>query len=231
MPVETPIAQRTALVAGGTGLTGRALLKLLLSGTDYARIHAVSRRPLPLDNPRLANRILPLEQLQAKLTGLKVNDAFCSLGAPQARTGTLAQLRPVDLELTLAFARTALGLGASRLVVISAAGADRSATSAFLRVKGELESGLKELRFAAVDILAPAMLTGVREQMGAADWLGMLRPLLNPLLTGNLATRRAMAPADLAAAMLGAARLQRGGVHVYSGTSLQELARSGISLR
>jgi len=155
MAVEAPVVQRIALVAGGTGMTGRALLKLLLTGGDYARIHAVSRRPVPLDHPRLANRILPLEQMQARLTGIRVNDAFCCLGAPQARAGTLAELRPVDLELTLAFARTARGLGASRLVVLSAAGADRNAKSDFLRVKGELEAALKELRYPALDILAP----------------------------------------------------------------------------
>jgi hypothetical protein len=37
-----------------------------------------------------------------------------------------------------------------------------------------------------------------------------------------------VAPDQLAAAMLGAARSQRGGVHVYSGPSLQELAQSGL---
>jgi uncharacterized protein YbjT (DUF2867 family) len=226
MPVEAPIAQRTALVAGGTGLTGRALLKLLLNGSDYARIHAITRRPVPLDHARLANRILPLEQVQAKLAGIKVNDAYCCLGAPQARRGTAAQLRPVDVELTLAFARAALGLGATRLVVVTAAGADRNSANAFLRVKGELESALRELRFPAIDMLAPGVVTGLRAQMQWTDWLGMLRPLLNPLLQGSLAVRRAVTPDLLAAAMLGAARSQRGGVHVYSGTSLQELAEA-----
>jgi uncharacterized protein YbjT (DUF2867 family) len=219
--------QRVALVAGGTGLTGRALLKLLLAGSDYVRIHAVTRRPVPQDHPRLANRILPLEQVQAKLTGIKVNDAFCCLGAPQGRGGTLAQLKSVDLDLTMAFARTALGLGASRFVVVSAAGADRNSTHAFLRVKGELESALRELKFPAIDFIAPGALVAVRERMSAADWLGMLRPLMNPLLGGSLAVRRALAPTDVAAAMLGAARSQRGGVHVHSGTRLEELAVSG----
>lgn len=209
-------------------MTGRALLKLLLTGGDYARIHAVSRRPVPLDHPRLANRILPLEQVPARLTGIRVNDAFCCLGAPQARAGTLAELRPVDLELTLAFARTALGLGASRLVVLSAAGADRNAKHDFLRVKGELESALKELRYPAIDILAPGSVPAVRARMGAGDWLGMLRPLLNPLLNGSLSARRAVTPPDLAAAMRGAARSQRGGVHVYAGSSLQQMTRAGL---
>jgi uncharacterized protein YbjT (DUF2867 family) len=181
-----------------------------------------------LDNPRLANRVLPLEQVQSKLAGTKVNDAFCCLGAPQARRGTRAQLRPVDVELTLDFARAALGLGAARLVVVSAAGADRNAGSGFQKVKGELEFALRELKFPAIDILAPGVVTGLRAQMQPADWLAMLRPLANPLLRGALAARRAVAPETLAAAMLGAARAQRGGVHVYSGTSLQELAESAM---
>ena len=228
MPVEAPIPQRMALVAGGTGLTGRALLQLLLKGADYARIHAITRRPVLLDNPRLANRVLPLEQVAARLAGTKVNDAFCCLGAPQARRGTRAQLRPVDVDLTLAFARAALGLGATRLVVVSAAGAGQGAASDFLKVKGELESALRELKVPAIDIMAPGVVTGLRAQMQPADWLAMLRPLANPLLHGSLAARRAISPETLAAAMLGAARSQRGGVHVYSGTSLQELAESGL---
>ena len=179
--------------------------------------------------PRLANRILPLEQVQSKLAGVKVNDAFCCLGAPQARRGTAAQLKPVDVDLTLAFARAALGLGASRFVVVSAAGADRNSSNAFLRVKGELESALRELRFTAIDILAPGVVTGVRAQMQAADWLGMLRPLLNPLLHGSLAVRRAVAPETAGRRHAGGGAPQRGGVHVYSGTSLQELAEAGIA--
>jgi hypothetical protein len=72
------------------------------------------------------------------------------------------------------------------------------------------------------------VVAGLRAQMQPADWLAMLRPVLNSLLRGSLAARRAVTPETLAAAMLGAARSQRGGVHVYSGTSLQELAESGL---
>jgi hypothetical protein len=95
-------------------------------------------------------------------------------------------------------------------------------------VKGELESSLKELRFPAIDIIAPGSVPAVRARMGAGDWLAMLRPLLNPLLAGSLAVHRAVAPPELAAAMLGAARSQRGGVHVHAGAGLQQLARTGL---
>src|SRR6478736_8441165 len=94
MSVENQPAQRVALLAGGTGLTGSALLRVLLAGADYARIHAVTRRPLLLDLPRLANRVVTPEQVPAKLAGTKIHDAFCCLGAPQPRSASRRSCAP-----------------------------------------------------------------------------------------------------------------------------------------
>jgi len=228
MSVENQPAQRVALVAGGTGLTGSALLRVLLAGDEYARIHAVTRRALLLDHPRLANRVLPLEQIPAKLAGTKIHDAFCCLGAPEPRRASAAQLRAVDLELTLAFARAAQSLGATRFVVVSAAGASRSAASAFLKVKGDMEAALRELRFPSVDVLQPGLVLGLRPQTSAVGLVQMLlRPLVDPLLGGRLAALRTISGEDLGAAMAGAARAQRGGLQIYTGSGLRALSRAG----
>jgi uncharacterized protein YbjT (DUF2867 family) len=221
-------AQRVALVAGATGLTGSGLLPVLLAGLDYSRVYAITRRPLLLDHARLANRVLSFEQLPAKLAGTRVHDAFCCLGAPGGRAADPAQLRAVDLALTLGFARAAQALGATRFVVISAAGADSAASHPFLRVKGEMEAALRELRFPALDVLQPGAVLGLRPQASVAGLLELaLRPVLNPLLHGRLAPRRAIMATELAAAMAGAARAARGGVHLYAGPSLRALALAG----
>jgi uncharacterized protein YbjT (DUF2867 family) len=226
-PVQQP-QPRVALVAGATGLTGHALLRVLLANSDYSRILAVTRRPLLQDNSKLANRVLPLEQVQAGLAGQRCTDAFCCIGAAEARSGSFAQLSAVDVDLTLAFARAAQALGASRFIVVSAAGADRNAKQPFLKAKGEMEAALRGLRFASVDILQPGVVLGIRAQMGVGALLQLvLLPVLNPLLAGSLARRRAIAATDLAAAMVGAARSQRSGLNHYDGRSLQELARRG----
>jgi uncharacterized protein YbjT (DUF2867 family) len=228
MSDENQPAQRVALVAGGTGLTGGALLRVLLAGTEYARIHAVTRRALLLDQPRLANRVVPLEQVQAKLAGTKIHDAFCCLGAPEPRSASAAQLQAVDLGLTLAFARAAQSLGATRFVVVSAAGASRTAKSPFLRVKGEMEAALRELRFPSLEVLQPGAVLGLRPQTSVAGLLQMgLRPLVNPLLGGRLAALRAITGEDLAAAMAGAARAQRGGVQILAGAGLRAQSQAG----
>jgi uncharacterized protein YbjT (DUF2867 family) len=228
MSVENQPAQRVALVAGGTGLTGGALLRVLLAGAEYARVHAITRRPLLLDHPRLANRVVAPEQIPAKMAGTKIHDAFCCLGAAEPHHASVAQLRAVDLELTLAFARAAQLLGATRFVVVSAAGASRSAKPAFLRVKGEMEVALRELHFPSLEILQPGTVLGVRAQTSAVALMQMLlRPLANPLLGGRLAALRAISGEDLAAAMAAAARAQRGGVQIHAGTGLRALSQAG----
>ena len=228
MAAELQVGKRVALVAGSTGLTGSALLQLLLRGNDYSRVYAVTRRPVPLDHPRLANRILKLEELGQRLAGLRCDDAFCSIGAAHGPRAAAAELRHVDVELVLAFARAAQSAGATRLVVISAARADRTASQPFLRCKGEMEAALRELRFGTLDILQPGPVLGLRAGSSGLETLRMaLLPLLNPLLRGGLAARRAISGADLAAAMLGAARSQRRGVYCHAGQSLRDLATAG----
>jgi uncharacterized protein YbjT (DUF2867 family) len=228
---EVQVGQRVALVAGGTGLTGAALLQLLLRNNDYSRVHALTRRPLPLDHPRLANRILRFDELGSRLMGLRCHDAYCCLGAAGGPRAAVAEMRQVDHDLVLAFAKAAQAAGATRLVVVSAAGADSKSPKPFLACKGELELALRGLRFTSLDILQPGPVLGVRPQGGIGDLvrLGLL-PLLNPLLRGRLASSRAVAAADLAAAMLGAARSPRQGVYGYSALNLRDLAVAGRRL-
>src|SRR5580704_12118589 len=93
---------RTALVAGSSGMVGARLLPLLLNAPEYARVHALSRRPLPLDHPRIANRVVRFDvPLETQLKGLKVQDAFCCLGTTRRAAGSEAAFRAVDHDLVV----------------------------------------------------------------------------------------------------------------------------------
>ena len=226
-PPKKPIipVKRTALLAGPTGLVGGKLLRLLLEAPEYGRVYALSRRPLPFDHARLANRILRLETARTALKGLRVDDAFCCLGSTRAAAGSDAERRRVDLDLVLTFAETALACGAQRLIVISSAGADPLSPRPTLATKGELERRLRELACPALDILRPGLLLGWREQPRPAELLGAaLSPLVNPLLRGRHAVWRSISASQVAQAMLAAARSRRRGAYVYSGLALKALA-------
>lgn len=77
-------SQRTALLAGATGLVGGHLLQRLLAEPRYKRVIAVSRKELGIEHPRLRPLITDFDAIAAAIAGLgePVDDAFCALGPP-----------------------------------------------------------------------------------------------------------------------------------------------------
>jgi uncharacterized protein YbjT (DUF2867 family) len=222
-------AERTALVAGGSGLVGSRLLPLLLNAGEYTRVTALSRRPLPLDHPRLANRVARFdESLATQIKGLKCQHAFCCLGTTIRDAGSREEFRAVDHDLVLEFARLALAAGAERFVVVSAIGADAGSRTFYLRIKGETERALEALRFRALDVLSPSVLLGARRSLRPLELVGQgALWAVSPLLLGGWMRYRAIAAGTVAAAMLGAARSGRNGVNRYGYAEMRTLAAAG----
>jgi len=219
-------AGRIALLAGASGLVGGQLLALLLQSPHYTRVHALSRRPLLFDHPRLANRVVRFEaSLQAQLKGLQCQDAFCCLGTTIRDAGSQAAFRAVDLDLVLEFAQLALGCGAQRLVVVSSLGANTASKNFYLRVKGEMEKALEGVSLRALDILQPSLLLGSRRNPRLLELGAQLAmQLLNPLLLGSWSRLRAIPAATVAAAMCGAALSGRRGTYRYTHDGIRQLA-------
>jgi uncharacterized protein YbjT (DUF2867 family) len=221
-------ANRVALVAGANGMVGLALLRALLDSGDYSRVIAVTRRPLAFEAPRLVNRILRFEELEAGLKGTSASDAYCCLGTTLRQAGSQQAFSAVDHDLVLRFARAAQLVGVQTFVAVSSVGADPAASSFYLRVKGETEAALEALRFRSLHLLQPGVLLGARAQFRPLEALGrLLLPLLNPLLPGKYARWRAIDVRIVAAAMRAAAASGRLGVLRHTWASMQSLARSG----
>jgi uncharacterized protein YbjT (DUF2867 family) len=206
-------------------MVGGELLRVLIGAPEFSRIIAVSRRPLSIDSPRLANRIVQFENLEAQLKATSCTDALCCLGSTIAAAGSEQAFKAVDLGLVLAFARAAKAAQAQRFVVVSSIGADIRAKAFYLRVKGEMEMELLKLGFAALDILQPGLLLGARRELRPLELAARaFMPLLNPLLLGKYAQYRSISASNVALAMLGATRGGRRGLHRYQYTALRSLA-------
>lgn len=217
-----------ALLAGASGFVGSRVLEALLAAPEVSRVFAVTRRPLGREHPRLANRIVQFEQLERQLAGVKCQVAFCCLGTGPAgwAAAELEKLRRVDLAYTLAFARAAKAAGATRFVLISAAGADAAAKSGYLRVKGELEQMLAKVGFGSLDILQPAVVLGWRREIRAMDLARIaVMPLVNPLLVGPRVVHRGIPVGTLAAAALGTLRSGRRGAQRFTYEAICALAQ------
>lgn len=217
--------QKTALVAGATGLVGGHLLTALCASPDYSRVYALSRRPLARDHAKLANRIIRFDQLETQLKGLVCTEAFCCLGTTIAQAGSEAGFRAVDHDLVLAFARAARAAQAQRFSLVSSVGASAGSRHFYLRVKAETEEAVLKLGFPAVDILQPGLLLGSRRETRPLEALAQWTlPVLNPLLLGKWRPYRSIGANKVALAMVAAARSGRRGGYRYTNAGLVQLA-------
>src|SRR5258706_5794924 len=225
METGTP---RVALVAGASGMVGVALVRALIAGGEYARVIALTRRPLPIESPRLANRIIRFEAMEEQLRAVVCDGVLCCLGTTRREAGSAQAFRGVDHDLVLRFARWAQASGAKTMVVVSSVGAAAESGNLYLRVKGETDLALEALGFRSLHLMQPSLLLGTRPQWRMAEALGrFVAPLLNPLLLGRQARWRAIDAGAVAAAMRAAALSGRPGTYRLNWRGMQPLATTG----
>jgi uncharacterized protein YbjT (DUF2867 family) len=160
-----PTSPRIALLAGSTGLVGRALLPMLLASPRYAQVHALLRRAVPdlPASPKLQVHVVDFQSLPALS---KIDDVFITLGTTIKVAGSQEAFRQVDFDAVVNTARAAQAAGASRLAVVSALGADAKSRVFYSRVKGEMQEALVALGFHSVVIVQPSLLVGDRTALG-----------------------------------------------------------------
>ncbi len=219
---------RTALVLGGSGSVGAALLRELLHDDDFDAVVALSRRSLPeaAATARATGRrlavVLVADLTPARLATASTEaaiepdgdvDAFSALGVGAGTAAlTLDEHRAVDVALNEAFARGLRDSGKVRhLAFLSAAGADPTANasgpggagmSRYNRVKGESEEAVRAAGPAVVSVFRPGMIIGSQH----TPWLlEMVLPLFSFLMPAKYRSIRAD---QIAKAMIATAKLR-----------------------
>lgn len=178
--------QRTAIVLGGSGSVGAALLRELFHDDGFDAVVTLSRRSLPeaasmarAAGRRLVEKLVP-DMNAASLAAATLDaarevdgdlEAFSVLGVGAGTAKlTLEEHRAVDVALNEAFARALRDSGkVKHLAFMSAAGADPNAAasgggaagmSRYRRVKGESEEAVRANGPAVVSVFRPAMIIG-----------------------------------------------------------------------
>jgi uncharacterized protein YbjT (DUF2867 family) len=194
-PLGDPALSRSAVVAGGTGLVGGALLQLLGGDARYRSVTSLVRRETSAP-PGVAVQRVDFEHL-GELDLPNVDDAFCCLGTTRRVAGSAVAFRLVDLDYVVAFARVAKRAGALRFMLVSSLGASAGSPFLYPRTKGECEAAISAIGFTTVVILRPSFLIGARAQERPVEAVALRAgQLIRPLLIGPL---RKYAPVDAVA--------------------------------
>ena len=228
MPVSlaTSSPPRRVLLAGATGLVGRALLHQLLADPMVGEVRALTRRALsrsellgrgghPPGDERLQVCEIDFERLDRHTELFEVDWVCCAMGTTIRKAGSRAAFRQVDFDYPFQMAQLARAHGARQLLLVSAMGADADSRFFYNRVKGELEDALSELDYESVCVAQPSLLAGERGEFRLAERLGLALGFLMP------ERFKPVQAAQVAAGLLAVARDERPGWHVLSNALLR----------
>jgi len=211
-----------AAIIGATGLVGQQLLQLLLDSDRYSEIHAIGRRKIDVDHPKLTQHIIRLDSLAGLSINGGVDHAFCTLGTTIKQAGSPGEFQRVDRDYVCSFGEAMKRLGASALAVNSSIGADSGSGNLYLRTKGEMEDCLRQCQFGTLVMVRPSLLvpTGRREfRLGEVVAFSFFR-LFGWVLQGPLRRYRPVKPRAVAGALFDGVQAPNAGVVIVQSEAI-----------
>lgn len=207
-----------ALVIGGSGLIGTALLGQLQLDPAFDAIQVLVRKPLSFTSVKLQQSIVDFSDTAALTALISPGDAvFCCIGTTQKKVkGNKALYRSIDFDIPVTVARIAKEKGFSQYLIVSAVGADPASGNFYLKLKGEVETALAAVGFPSLSIFRPSILLGNRKESRPAEWLSQqLMKAIGVLFRGGLSKYRGITATAVSAAMIREAKRAKAGTTVF----------------
>jgi uncharacterized protein YbjT (DUF2867 family) len=215
----------SVLVAGASGLVGRAVVRRLVAQSWPGRVTALVRRAGTLTAEhampgRLHEYVIDFERLDAPEArpALAADIVICALGTTLRQAGSEAAFRRVDVEYPAELARRAFAAGAHHFLLVSALGADARSRVFYNRCKGEAEAEILSVGFASVTVVRPSLLLGKRAELRRGERIAQS---LSRAIGWMVPRPWRPVPAEsVAAALVSAARVDAPGVRLLENAAL-----------
>jgi uncharacterized protein YbjT (DUF2867 family) len=207
--------EKTAIVIGATGATGKELVQQLLDNNSYGTVKIFVRKKPALVHPKLEVHVVDFDHPKKWKQHLIGDVLFSALGTTLKAAGSKEAQYKIDCSYQLDAAKHAADNGVKTYVLVSAAGASSSSSIFYSKMKGELEDAVKELPFERIYIFQPTILDRNDKSRGKEYMALMIMKSLSKL--GLLKKHKPMPVATLAEKMIKAANNKRGkGIHVFT---------------
>ncbi|WP_299582805.1 NAD(P)H-binding protein [uncultured Microbulbifer sp.] len=206
---------KKAIILGATGLIGGHLIEQLVREASIDQIITLTRRPAPASHDKVSNVVVDFDRLEEYANLFQGDLLFSCLGTTKKQAGGLEQQYKVDVEYQFHAAQLAADNGVPHYLLVSSSGANAKSSSAYLRMKGELEQKILALPFTRVSIFRPSLLMGERHDSRPAEKLGaILMPWICKL--PGLRRYRPISGAQVAAKMIGVSQKAGQGVETFT---------------
>jgi uncharacterized protein YbjT (DUF2867 family) len=216
------------LLAGATGLIGRALLKQLEEMPTVTSIDVVGRRAVVGAGPKVTQHIGDVAEWPVFAGALSPDVALSTLGTTIRDAGSEAAFFAVDHDAVVSFARAAGAAGARHFMMVSSVGAHAGSRNFYLATKGKAEASVQAVGFDRIDVFRPGLLRGQRSgAFRPAERFGVFIAPLTDILTPRVLDHyRSIAAQDVATAMAKLAGNQTSGHFVHENRSIRDIVES-----
>ena len=218
-----------AIVLGGTGQVGAAVVQALLGAPACREVVLLTRKPVALADPArqrcvvmdtaaadFQSRVTALAQ-EVQAGGERVAAVSCVGVGSGSLQWTEAQLTALEVGVVGAFARGVHQAGVAQFCLLSAVGASAASAIKYARVMGLKEAAVRAVHFPRLAIFRPGIIAG---NAHTPSWLGCLGNFV-PGPWGSIAQR------DLARAFVAeiASHAAASGVAIYDNQAMRKSIR------
>lgn len=174
---------RKAVVLGGTGLVGSHLIEELCRSERFEQVVSVTRRPVTYQNHKIINKVIDFSSFQDSLEVFDGDCFFSCLGTTLKDAGSIQAQRKVDFDYQYRAAEIARKNNVDHYMLVSSSGARDSSLNSYLKMKGELETAVRNLQFKKTTFIQPSLLLGDRSgNPGAKRFAESLGAVVFPIL-------------------------------------------------
>lgn len=136
---NTQQSLKKVLVIGASGLTGKALVNLLMREHADSEIHLLLRTKMSLEAKNLYQHIVDFNNIEIFDYLFQCNIVFCCLGTTLKKAKTKENFKAVDVDLVVKCAQLSCAANVEKLIVISALGANSNAWNFYNQCKGNMQ--------------------------------------------------------------------------------------------
>ncbi|MCB1179544.1 MAG: NAD(P)H-binding protein [Leptospiraceae bacterium] len=195
---------KSIVMMGATGAVGQETLKTLLQMPEVTKLTLLGRRKSEdISDNKVTQHIIDIHNPETYKEFISGHDtAICTLGVGEPSKMSKEEFLKIDKEAVLKFGQACKEHGVKHFELLGAIGTNSSSMSFYLRAKGELEDGLRELKFERLSLFRPSMILTPTNRYGISQFIVLHTwPILNPFLIGPLKPFRGIKVEELGRAM------------------------------
>jgi uncharacterized protein YbjT (DUF2867 family) len=194
---------KTAIILGGTGLTGGLVLEILLNDERYDCVKLFSRNSVGQKHPKLKEFLVDVLDLESVKSDFTANEVYCCIGTTKKKTPDQDLYTKIDFGIPAEAAKLCVENGVHTMAIISAIGADPKSKIFYNRTKGSMEQAVLNSRIERTFILRPSLISGNRKEKRFGEKVGsVIFKILSPLFIGSLRKYRAVNAESIANRMV-----------------------------